>query len=514
MFKLNLKEIIETHWDKNNFMSLSLKKDIVKLIKESTRFLDEYYSKIPLRTRAYVIKNNITLDSLPKCKCGKYVAIDNTYTENGFRRYCGSICSRSDKTIDKSIIALLDNYEFLYDEKITKQKSIEQIAKECNVSITPVVKYLKKHNLYKLNDARRRNNKANKILECKESLLSLYETSTMQDIAKSLGISKGTVSRWIDTHKIESKAPNSYERKIKKVSNEENELFNYIKSIYDKEIIQSNRSVLNGKEIDIYIPDKKLAIEYDGLYSHHYRPWEDKDCLKKNINYHLSKTLECEKQSIQLLHFYSDEWSFKQSIVKNIIKSKLGLNDKIYARKCRIVVIDTQYKNHFLNQYHIQGEDKSSVKIGLEYNGEVIAIITFAKARFNREYTWELTRFCVKGGLSVVGGFSRLLKTFRSSYSGSIVSYADRRYSNGNVYTTNGFKLIGVNKPSYYYVDKNFLRRHHRMRFQKKYIGAYECTEYERARELGYEKIFDCGTLAFGMQYLTDRKNCDIISKW
>ena len=50
----------------------------------------------------------------------------------------------------------------------------------------------------------------------------------MQDIAESLGTTKGTVSRWFEVHNIEAKAPNSYEQKIKKVSNEENELFNYI----------------------------------------------------------------------------------------------------------------------------------------------------------------------------------------------------------------------------------------------------------------------------------------------
>jgi len=413
MFKLNLKEIVEIHWEKNKFMSLSLKKDMVKLIQDTTNFLDEFYPKISLRTRAYVIKNDITLETIPKCKCGRYAAIDTTYPEKGFRIYCGPKCSRSDKTIDKEVISIIDNYDFLYEEKITKQKSIEQIAKEHSISIIPVVKYLKKHNLYQLNDARRRNNKANTILENKESLIALYETNTMQDIAESLGTTKGTISRWFEVHNIEAKAPNSYERKIKKISNEENVLFKYIQSIYTEELIQSNRSILNGKELDVYIPDKNIAIEYNGLYSHHYRPWEDKDCLKKDINYHLFKTMECEKQGIQLLHFYSDEWKFKQSIVENIIKSKLGLNDKIYARKCSVVSIDTQYKNHFLNEYHMQGEDKSSVKLGLEYNDDIVAIMTFAKSRFNKGYNWELTRFCVKGGISVVGGFSRLLKAFR-----------------------------------------------------------------------------------------------------
>lgn len=495
---MDIKKLIEQNWEKSKFISLSLDKSKVKLLKDNTSFLDEIYEKIPLRTRAFVIKNNLTKNDIPKCICGKCVGINKTNPELGFRQYCGSKCSRSSKTIDKDTIRILDDYNFLYDQKIIKQKSIEQIAKEHNISTIPVVKYLRKHNLYQLNDARRRNNKANKVLESKDALITLYETNTMDDIAKSLGTTKGTVSRWFSFHNIEVRPSNSYERKIKKISNEENNLYEYIKSIYTGEIIQSNRSILKGKELDIYIPEKNLAIEYNGLYSHCYRPWEKKECLIKNSKYHIYKTIECEKQSIQLLQFYSDEWTFKEDILKNIIKSKLGLNKKIYARNCNIVEVNIQTKNLFLNQYHIQGEDKSSIKLGLEYNNELICIMTFAKSRFNKFYDWELTRFCVKGGISVVGGFSKLLKSFYSNYTGSIISYADRRYSNGNVYKTNGFNLIAINKPSYYYVDKNFLRRVNRMKFQKKYIGAYNCTEYEKARELGFEKIWDCGTLAFG----------------
>lgn len=499
MLKVKLQEIIENNWEKNEFISLSLNKDLVGGIKKETQFLDKIYSKIPLRTRAYVILNGLTQDTIPKCVCGKPAAINSSYTEQGFRIYCGPECSRKNKTIDKSIIEKLDSYEFLYNEKIVKQKSIEQIAKEHNISTIPVVKYLKKHKLYQLNDARRRNNKANQVLESKETLVSLYESNTMQQIAESLGTTKGTVSRWFEVHNIQAKPPNSYERKIKRVSKEEHSLYEFIKTIYDGEIQQSNRSILNGKELDIYISDENLAIEYNGLYSHYYRPWEEKEGLKKDYKYHLFKTFECERKGIQLLQFYSDEWNFKRTIIENIIRSKLNLNQRIYARKCNLIEISTHTKNEFLNSYHIQGEDKSSIKIGLEYNNDIVAIMTFAKSRFNKSYAWELTRFCVRGGVSVIGGFSRLLKYFRNEYPGSIVSYADRRYSNGNVYSKNGFELISVNRPSYYYVDSNFIRRVNRMKFQKKVIGAYDCTEYEKAREMGYEKIWDCGTLVYGL---------------
>lgn len=50
-------------------------------------------------------------------------------------------------------------------------------------------------------------------------------------------------------------------------------------------------------------------------------------------------------------------------------------------------------------------------------------------------------------------------------------------------------------------MDKNYNKRYNRMMFQKKkLIGSYNCTEYEKARELGYNKIFDCGTICFGLE--------------
>ena len=236
------------------------------------------------------------------------------------------------------------------------------------------------------------------------------------------------------------------------------------------------------------------------MYSHSYKPWEERESLIKGANYHLSKTVDCEKLGIQLIHIFSDEWNYRQNIVKSILKSKLGINERIYARKCSIVEVDIDIKNKFLNDNHIQGEDKSRIKLGLEYEGVLVCLMTFNKSRFNRNYEWELVRFCNISGINVIGGFSRLLSYFRSRFTGSIVSYADRRYSDGGVYFKNGFELIRVNKPGYYYVDKNYLIRHNRMKFQKKLIGAYDCTEYEKAREMGFNKIFDCGSLSFGME--------------
>lgn len=499
---MKLKEILKQNWNNNNFIKISLNEKIKNEIISNSSFLDNYYSNIPLRTRAYVIINDIQENTIPKCKCncGKVSAIDKTYPKNGFRLYANSNCSRKDKTINKKIENKLKNYNWIYNERIIQKKSIEQIANELKISTAPIVKYLKFHQLDSLLDARRRNSASTIILNDEVKLKELYDSGlTCEEIAEKLNTSKSTISRWIRIYDIETRNSNSYERKIKKISNEEQSLYNFIRQIYNGKIVQSNRSVLNGSELDIYLPEINFAIEYNGLYSHYYRPYEKNKSLIKDSKYHLEKTLICENRGIKLLQFYSDEWLLKPEIVKSIISSKLNLNQKIYARNCKKIILNSYQKNKFLNQNHIQGEDRSKVKLGLEYNNELVCLMTFCSSRFNSNYKWELSRFSSKIGINVIGGFSKLLFWFRNEYSGNIISYADRRYSDGNVYIKNGFNLIKTNRPSYYYVNKNCLERFNRMKFQKKFIGAYDCTEYEKARELGYNKIFDCGTFTFGL---------------
>jgi hypothetical protein len=68
----------------------------------------------------------------------------------------------------------------------------------------------------------------------------------------------------------------------------------------------------------------------------------------------------------------------KQEIIKAKLKALFGIEQtKIYARKCIIKEISTELKNDFLNQFHIQGEDKSKIKLGLFYQDELVAVMTF-----------------------------------------------------------------------------------------------------------------------------------------
>lgn len=263
--------------------------------------------------------------------------------------------------------------------------------------------------------------------------------------------------------------------------------------------IRNDRKILNGKEIDIFIPDKKIGIECNGNY------WHSEEMLKE-YDYHLKKTESCKAQDIQLLHFFEDELIYKMNIVQSIISQKLKIsNIKIYARKCYIKEVSVDIKNKFLNDNHIQGEDQSKIKLGLFYNDELVSLMTFGVPRYNKSVEWELIRFCSKQNYNIVGGASKLLNHFtKIYYPKSIISYADKRISVGNLYEMLGFHYSHDSEPRYYYFPKkNPLDRKHRSNFTKEKIKRkypnvdLSKTEKEIMTELGYGRIWDCGTKAY-----------------
>ena len=256
----------------------------------------------------------------------------------------------------------------------------------------------------------------------------------------------------------------------------------------------NDRGILNGQELDIFIPSHNLAIEYNGLY------WHSEQYVKSN--HHLNKTELCEKQNIQLIHIFEDEWLHKQDIVKSRIKNILGLTEnKIYARKCVIKEVTSKDTKNFLNYNHIQGNVNSSIRIGLYYDGELVSLMTLGKGRVALgsnviDNSYELLRFCNKLDTSVIGGADKLLKHFIKSYQPKeIISYADRRWSNGNLYEKLGFNFIHNSKPNYFYIlDK---KRKYRFGFRKDILvkqGFQENkSEHEIMLERNIYRIYDCG---------------------
>jgi len=393
----------------------------------------------------------------------------------------------------------LNDKEWLYNQRIINRKSYQNIGEELGVSDFCVKKYCKLHDIPLL-QYNKSPYETDLKLSDKDFLESEYDKGkTLDEIAKSIGSNKATLSEWFAKHSIPTRPSNWYERKNNFLSNECNEIHEFIESL-GFTVISNDRKILNGREIDLWIPEKNLAIEYNGLYHHIFRPNETSNSLIKGRNYHVSKTNDCEAQGIQLLHIFSDDWNNKKPIWKSMLSNKLGrTKNTIFARKCEIKTVQRHEKIEFLVKNHIQGKDTSTIAYGLYYEERLVSLFTAKKSRYTKgQYDWELMRFCNLIDTSVVGGFTRLLSHFIKNHPGTLVTYTNREYSNGALYEKTGFRLTRVNGPSYYHVDLNKNIKYHRSTFQKKrLLPGSTMSESDIMKRLGYQRIWNCGTKTY-----------------
>ncbi len=282
-------------------------------------------------------------------------------------------------------------------------------------------------------------------------------------------------------------------------SHMENDLFNFISSIYNGSILRGYKGITS--ELDIYLPELKIAFEFNGLFWH--------SSYFKDRKYHLNKTLDCEKNGVSLIHIWEDDWIYKNEIVKSIITNKLGKSKKIGARKCSISEVGNKECREFLESNHIQGFLGSKIKIGLYYGGELVSLMTFGGLRKplgqsskNNEY--ELLRFCNKINYTIVGGASKLFKYFIKNYSpNKVISYSDSSRGKGDLYKNLEFSFVSNSTPNYYYIINGI--RKHRFNFRKDILIKSgedpNLSEPKIMENRGIHRIFDCGSKKWEWSY-------------
>lgn len=271
------------------------------------------------------------------------------------------------------------------------------------------------------------------------------------------------------------------------------ELLQFIKSIYSGKIIENTRKVISPKELDIYLPEKQLAFEFNGTYWH-----SEHAGLSKN--YHQEKTKACHKAKIRLIHIFEHEWLFNRDKIKSLIRSALGIYSiRLYARKCQIKPIDADMYRQFLLANHLQCAVNSSIRYGLFYQDELVSVIGFGKSRFKKDEI-ELHRYCVKANYQVIGGFSKLIKhVCVNEHITKFVSYVDFSHFNGRGYKKAGFTLEYLTQPSYIYIKGSEIKS--RMQCQKHKLSAFlsayydDLSESDNMRLNGWYKVYDCGNL-------------------
>ena len=296
-------------------------------------------------------------------------------------------------------------------------------------------------------------------------------------------------------------------------SNMEIEVLEFIKQeCPNLKIITHDRQAIAPLELDIYLPDKQIAIECNPTASHNssWCPW-DKTSKGLSPSYHKNKSLEAEKAGIFLFHLFGYEWTYKQSIIKSMLRNLLGCtSNKLYARNCKVVELTVQETRKFLDENHRQGYVYSKVNLGLQYNNDIVSIMTFSPVRHTigtgkntSDEIWELVRFCSKLNISVVGAASKLFKYFINNYPVNIIrSFSDVARTKGTLYQVLGFKYLRDSKPGYVWIDNKTDIAYSRINAQKSNIKTFlhddtvdlNQSEKEIMESHGFVRVYDSGT--------------------
>ena len=464
------------------------------------------------------------LKSQIKCKNCKEKKSKFTGLINGYIKYCSYGCSNGSKEVKElKSNAYFKKYGVENPSKSLEIKSkIEETFRKKyggnpftvfreRIEKTNMEKYGSIHALSKESSLRSKKNQ--ELLELFIQKYKQFEVIDYEEIKTGtcrIRCEKCendyTISKWnLHQRVVKSKIDNPCTLCNPVGSSNETGIENFIKEILDGNnitYVEKDRKILGGKEIDFYLPDKKIGIEVNGLFWHSEK-FKDK-------KYHLQKTRDAQKKGIHLIQIFEDEIKINPKTVEGRLKSLLGIYDKkVFARNCLIGEVSSEECKKFLEKNHVQGNIGSKVKLGLFHRGKLVSVMTFGSYRISlgnkdkSQNKWELLRFSNENGYLIVGGASKLLKNFIKNYNPEeIVSYCDRRWSTGNFYEKIGFCREAETKVNYWYV-KNGIREG-RFKYRKDQLVkegySKEKTESEIMEERGFLKIYDCGSFKFKMR--------------
>lgn len=239
-------------------------------------------------------------------------------------------------------------------------------------------------------------------------------------------------------------------------------------------------------EIDCYIEDKKIGIEYNGIYFHSVNGGN-----KRKIAYHFNKRRYAQELGIDLIQIWEDQWQNDRELIKDIIAVRLGVisDKKIYARQCIVKEIDARTYCDFCLANHIQGHRPAKVKLGLYYNDELVQIASFGSTRNYTStskvlYDWEWIRGACLLGIMIVGGTAKLFNYFVEKYNPeNVMTYCDWNLFNGTSYERLGFKFIKYTGPDLFFVrNSSHLER----------IGRNPYANAEHKALVAEGKLYEC----------------------
>lgn len=384
-----------------------------------------------------------------------------------------------------------DKQEF---EQLFHSRSIDQLEQHYGVGQQTIYRWQSELEIEDKNHANMccigKANQYSDIQFDKETLERLYtKYGVIGCVADELGVSYSYTRRLMASHGIEIANPKRSANEIR--------LLQFCRSLGG--VWESgNRSAIYPLEIDIFNPSMNLGIEYCGSY------WHSENWGQKDRNYHRDKMRLCRAAGIDLITVFEGDNIDK---VKNLIMSKVGLLASVGARNCTVQIVDPTSARKFHSAHHLAGAIGATTHLGLFKGEDLMMLASFGKAR-NGKYDFECMRMTV-GPYKVAGGASKLFSHFiKSMHDGqSLITYADMRFGQGNVYTACGLERLADTSPNYWYFHRNKPDLYHsRVSFQKHKQSQIfvdfdsNKTEYQNMLDNRYDRIWDCGNAVYTMK--------------
>jgi very-short-patch-repair endonuclease len=502
---MNIEEL-KIELSKTNAISLGKSKqpEKVALVNTLFQFTNWCPKDFSIATRIFIINNDIT--ELPACPCGEDCIPNKLNHKLGFTEFCSPECSKKYKRTPRELM----DKEWMYTKRVVERFSAIKIASILGVSDVAVGKWLHTHGLatekYNWSESATQEDKDSRDeTRVRTQLGDLYSTLYETDIIKEMFYGQGlSISKISETFSVsisairraaEFRGVELPDRQYSfQKSAGELELYEYVKAICPTAISGFRFDGHKSPEMDIYIPELKLGIDYHGCYAHSE--------ARRDNDYHFKKSKTLTEAGFRYIQIWEDDINNHPERTKNFIKNLLNPNHKIGARETIAKEISQKEFSDFLETNHLQGGCIASIRLGCFYEGELKSVMGFKQIASNvRHDGYDLVRYA---NTDVIGAFGKLLAEFRKTHKEDVYSYANLETvsSVSNVYTKNGFIEKSFYKPTYSYYSQKTKTRHHKFNYRKEFFKSVGIdisgkTEHELALEYGLLRCYDSGKILY-----------------
>lgn len=464
---------------------------------EEAQRIQSLYQTNSLLSAIYCAAHNTTH---PSCGCGQPVRFVNI--GKGFGRFCSTACSNDhlsemNRLHNKQLNAqkserLTDQYKQCMDRAVTMYlsgvSSVKEVAAICGVPHNRLRLALSEQGKIRTDvrsakDRLRLRQRAPELFDSEFLKEAQHKKWTATKVAGELGVHPTTVCA--HARLLEVPFP-------KTTIQAETDLQELIQPHF--EVVMNTRSVISPLELDLWVPEKRVAVEHNGNYWHCEHSGKDK-------GYHLRKQLEAERANIRLIQLFEHEWKERRAQAESVVLAALGVfQDVIAARDTSCETIPNSVAKEFLDSHHLHGYARSSFSCGLFRGQELVCVATFARSRFSDKHDTELVRFAVKRHTRLIGGLGKCIAYYKKTVGfQSMVSYAHRRLFSGQSYVACGFQLSSKTRPGYFWINTKNGAVLSRYQTQKHKLPLADkiMTEVEFMHSQGFSRVWDCGQLVF-----------------